>query len=56
MTPVYTKETTPCRKCGEEHRVENYRNVPYYVCPVKNVVLLLVQNEETDTKSQRADE
>ena len=45
MTPVYTKETTPCRKCGEEHRVENYRNVPYYVCPHVNRVLLLVQDE-----------
>jgi len=50
------EELVKCRKCGEPHRVDEYRGVKHYVCPVKSVVLLLVQNEETDTKSQRSDE
>lgn len=53
MTPRYTSETATCKKCGDKHRVDEYRGVKHYVCPVKNVVLLLVQDEETDTEDQR---
>ena len=53
MKPVYTEETATCKKCGNQHRVDEYRGVKHYVCPEKNIVLLLVQDEETDTKSPR---
>ena len=57
MKPVYTEETATCKKCGEQHRVDEYRGVKHYVCPVIGRVMLLVQdNEETDTKDPRAPE
>lgn len=34
-------ETTICKKCGEEHRVEGYRTLKYYYCPKVNRVMLL---------------
>ena len=45
------EELVNCRKCGMPHRVDEYRGVKHYVCPVKNVVLLLVQNEESEPAS-----
>ena len=54
MHPVYTEETATCKKCGEQHRVDEYRGVKHYVCPEKNIVLLLVQDETSnDSEKQR---
>lgn len=39
-------EAVKCRKCGEMHRVDEYRSVKHYVCPHVNRVILLVQDEE----------
>ena len=39
-------ETTKCKKCAEEHRIESYREVKYYVCPHVNRVLLVNQDEK----------
>lgn len=34
-------DATVCKKCGESHRVETYRTLKYYYCPVANRVMLL---------------
>jgi|CryBogDrversion2_1035201.scaffolds.fasta_scaffold123525_2 hypothetical protein len=45
-------ETTRCRKCEREHRVEEYRGVKYYVCPEANRVLLLTEEKKDDTDNR----
>lgn len=49
MTKPYTEEFAKCRKCGDLHRVDEYRGVKHYVCPQVNRVLLLV-NKDEDTQ------
>lgn len=46
-------ETVQCKKCGEQHRVDAYRDVKHYVCPHVNRVILLVQDEETPDTSEK---
>ena len=54
MIPRSIEETAKCKKCGEQHRVDEYRGVKHYVCPEKNIVLLLVQDETSnDSEKQR---
>ena len=55
MKPRSIEETTKCKKCGEQHRVDEYRGVKHYVCPEKNIVLLLAQSDE-DNKDPRTPE
>lgn len=43
-------DSTKCKKCGESHRVDSYREVRYYVCPVVNRVLLLTDGEDDANK------
>ena len=45
-------DSTKCKKCGESHRVDSYREVRYYVCPKVNRVLLVSEehaNKKADT-------
>lgn len=45
-------DSTLCKKCGEQHRIDSYREVRYYVCPKVNRVLLVSEehaNKKTDT-------
>lgn len=46
-------ETVQCKKCGEQHRVDSYRDVKHYVCPHVNRVILLVQDEETPDTNEK---
>ena len=46
MEQHYTDEKKPCRKCGEEHRVEDYRGMKYCWCPLVNRILLVANEEE----------
>ena len=39
-------ETAKCKKCYDQHPVDTYRGMKYYVCPVLNRVLLLTDGEE----------
>lgn len=41
------EKTAQCKHCKEEHRIESYREVNYYVCPKVNRVLLVNQDEKT---------
>ncbi len=43
-------DSTLCKKCGEQHRIDSYREVRYYVCPVVNRVLLLTDGEDDANK------
>ena len=45
-------ETTICKKCGEEHRVEGYRTLKYYYCPKVNRVMLLSDEVNKDVEQQ----
>lgn len=51
-----TEEIVKCRKCGEMHRVESYRELKYIYCPQVNRVLLLVQDEETPDEDKKPSE
>ena len=44
-------ELTTCKKCGEPHRVEDYRTLKYYYCPEVNRVLLL--SDEVNKKVEQ---
>jgi len=55
MTAPYIEEFTECRKCGEQHRVDEYRGVKHYVCPEVNRVMLLV-NKDENTQEQRTEQ
>lgn len=37
-------ETIMCKKCGFSHRVDSYRNVKFYTCPVVNRVILMTED------------
>ena len=39
-------ETTKCKKCGQQHRIDNYRSLKYYICDVVNRVLLLTEEKK----------
>lgn len=41
-----SEETAVCKKCGSNHRVETYRTLKYYYCPIVKRVLIL--GDETD--------
>jgi len=41
-------ETIKCKKCEGEHRIEDYRMVKYYVCPVVNRVLLVNDGDDNE--------
>ena len=43
-------ETAKCKKCYDQHPVDTYRGMKYYVCPVLNRVLLLTDGEENNEK------
>ena len=46
-------ESTVCKKCGEEHRVETYRTLKYYYCPQVNRVMLLSDEVNKDVETQQ---
>ena len=46
MEQHYIDETRTCRKCGEQHRVDAYRELKYYWCPTVNRILLVVNEEK----------
>lgn len=50
-----TEEIVKCRKCGEPHRVESYRELKYIYCPLVNRVLLLVQDEDEQNGDKSAE-
>jgi len=39
--------TTKCKICGEQHRVDTYRNMTFYVCP-RTLRVYLVAGEKKD--------
>lgn len=45
-------ETVACKKCGEQHRIEEYRTLKYYYCPKVNRVLLLSDAVNTRVAEQ----
>lgn len=45
---TYMTETVICKKCNAPHRVDAYRDVKFYVCPLVNRVLLLSGEEKKD--------
>lgn len=40
------EDTATCKKCGQEHRIDRYKNLHFYVCPTANRVLLVNDKEE----------
>ena len=46
-------ETTTCKKCGDEHRIEDYRTLKYYYCPEVNHVLLLSDEVNREVEKQQ---
>ena len=46
-------ETTTCKKCGAEHRIEDYRTLKYYYCPEVNRVLLLSDEVNREVEKQQ---
>lgn len=40
------EQLTTCKKCGEQHRIEKYRELKYYLCPNVNRVLLLTEEKD----------
>mgnify|MGYP003705732557 CR=1 FL=1 len=49
MEQHYTDEKKTCKKCGEEHRVDAYRELKYYWCPLVNRILLVNNEKEQDS-------
>lgn len=47
-----TEETALCKKCGEEHRIDRYRDLHFYVCPIANRVLLVNDKDEVVRESR----
>jgi len=45
-------ETTKCKKCEGEHRIEDYRTVKYYVCPAVNRVLLVNDGDDNERENE----
>lgn len=39
-------ETTTCKVCGEQHKIERYRTVLFYGCPKTGRVYLVPKREE----------
>ena len=47
MEPIYEQQyTVKCKKCGETHPVEVYREVKFYQCPKVNKVLLMTEEKQ----------
>jgi len=44
-------ETAKCKKCYDQHPVDVYRGMKFYVCPVLNRVLLLNDGEQDEKKA-----
>ena len=38
--------TVMCKKCGQQHTVEKYRTLLFYICPVVNRILLVGNSDE----------
>ena len=45
-------ETASCKKCGQEHRIDRYRELYFYVCPIVNRVLLVNDKDELVRESR----
>ena len=42
---------TMCKKCGQEHPVEEYRTLLFYYCPVVNRILIVSEAPNEHHKS-----
>ena len=45
-------ESVTCKKCGKEHRIDRYRDLHFYVCPIVNRVLLVNDKDELVRESR----
>lgn len=43
---------TTCKKCGEQHRIDHYKNMHFYFCPAVNRVLLVNDSDELVRESR----
>ena len=46
------KESTKCKVCGQQHAVDNYREMKFYVCPETLRVYLVAKEEENGGELQ----
>ena len=54
MEPIYEQQyTVKCKKCGETHPVEVYREVKFYQCPKVNKVLLMAEEKQGEEDGRR---
>ena len=49
------RETTKCKICGQQHPVDAYRGMKFYVCP-DTMRVYLVAKEEEDGRDLQVEE